>query len=89
VRWSLLKKPSNVSGEAKQAIAALEREDAGFVHRCRSLIRQRVHIFAHAHSEAHAKLRRQPLRQDLPALGDPHLEKIPPCLDDHWDHALR
>src|SRR5437879_9357667 len=39
LRWSLLKKPANISVEEKQAIAALEREDAGFVHRFRSIIR--------------------------------------------------
>src|SRR2546428_2908395 len=36
LRWSLLKKPGNVSVEDKQAIAALESEDAGFVHSFRS-----------------------------------------------------
>src|SRR5437870_2624519 len=44
LRWSLLKKPGNLSVEDKQAIAALESEDAGFVHRFRSMIRQLVHI---------------------------------------------
>jgi len=88
-RWSLLKKPSNLSGEEKQAIADLESEDTGFVHRFRSIIRQLVHIFDHAHSEAHAKLRLQQLRQDIQALGDPHLDKIPQFFDDHWDQALR
>src|SRR5229473_1856691 len=33
-RWSLLKKPSNLSGEEKQAITALESADEGFVHSC-------------------------------------------------------
>ena len=88
-RWSLLKKPSNLSGEEKQAIADLESADTGFVHRFRSIIRQLVNIFDHAHSEAHAKLRLQQLRQDIQALGDPHLEKIPQFFDDHWDQALR
>ena len=44
-RWSLLKKPANPSGEAKQAMAALEREEAGFVHRFRSIIRQLGNLF--------------------------------------------
>ena len=88
-RWSLLKKPSNLSGEEKQAITALESADEGFVHSFRHIIRQLVHIFDYAHSEAHAKLRLQQLRQDIQALGDPHLEKIPQFFDDHWDQALR
>ena len=89
LRWSLLKKPSNLSVEEKQAITALESEDEGFVHRFRSIIRQLVHIFDHAHSEAQAKLRLQQLRQDIHALEDHHLEKIPQFFDDHWDQALR
>ncbi len=88
-RWSLLKKPSNVSVDEKQAITALESEDEGFVHSFRSIIRQLVNIFDHAHSEAHAKLRLHQLRQDIHALGDPQLDKIPQFFDDHWDQALR
>src|SRR6266705_1513003 len=88
-RWSLLKKPCNVSVEEKQAITALESEDEGFGHSFRSLIRQLVHIFDHAHSEAHAKLRLQQLRKDIQSLDDPHLEKIPQFFDDHWEQALR
>src|SRR6516162_5180417 len=78
-------KPSNLSGEEKQAITALESADEGFVHRFRHIIRQLVNIFDYAHSEAHAKLRLQQLRQDIQALGDPHLDKIPQFFDDHWD----
>src|ERR671931_1250014 len=89
LRWSLLKKPSNLSAEEKQAIAALESEDAGFVHSFRNMIRQLVHIFDHAHSEAQAKLRLQQLRQDIHALEDHQLNKIPQFFDDHWDQALR
>ena len=89
LRWSLLKKPSNLSVEDKQAIAELESEDEGFVHRFRTIIRQLVHIFDHAHSEAQAKLRLQQLRQEIQALEDHHREKIPPFFDDHWDQALR
>jgi hypothetical protein len=89
LRWSLLKKPSNLSGEEKQAITALESEDEGFVHRFRSIIRQLVNIFDHAHSEAQATLRLQQLRKDIQAMEDPHLAKIPQFFDDHWDQALR
>jgi len=89
MRWSLLKKPSNLSGEEKQAITALENEDEGFVHRFRSIIRQLVNIFDHAHSEAQATLRLQQLRKDIQAMEDPHLAKIPQFFDDHWDQALR
>ena len=89
LRWSLLKKPGNLSVEEKQAIAELESEDEGFVHHFRRVIRQLVNIFDHAHSEAQATLRLQQLRQDIHAMADHHLEKIPQFLDDHWEQALR
>ena len=89
LRWSLLKKPSNLSAEEKYAIAELERVDAGFGHRFRSIIRQLVNLCDHSHSAAQAKLRLKQLRQDLRAVDDDHLEKILTCFDDHWEHALR
>ena len=89
LRWSLLKKPTNLSAEEKQAIAELEREDEGFVHSFRSIIRQLVNIFDHSHSEAQAKLRLQQLRKDIRAVDDDHLEKILTFFDDHWEQALR
>src|SRR6266404_5933204 len=70
-------------------MAELESEEEGFVHHCRHVIRQLVHIFDYAHSDAQAKLRLQPLRQDIHARADHHLEKILTFFDDHWDHALR
>jgi hypothetical protein len=89
LRWSLLKKPANISVEEKQAIAELTSEDAGFVHSFRSIIRQLVNIFDHSHSEAQAELKLHQLRKDIQAMEDPHLDKIPQFLDDHWEQALR
>jgi Transposase len=89
LRWSLLKKPTNLSVEEKQASAALESKDEGFVHRFRSIIRQLVNIFDHSHSEAQAKIRLLQLRQDIRAVNDDHLEKILTFLDAHWEQALR
>ena len=89
LRWSLLKKPTNVSAEEKQAMAELEREDEGFVHSFRSIIRQLVNLFDHSHSEAQAKIRLKQLRKDIRAVDDDHLEKILTFFDDHWDQALR
>ncbi len=88
-RWSLLKKPGNLSPEEKQALAELESEDEGFVRSFRNIIRQLVNIFDHAHSEAQAKLRLQQLRQDIHVLEDRHLDKISQFFDDHWEQALR
>src|SRR5712692_5942321 len=89
LRWSLLKKPAHVSVEEKQAIAELEREDTGVVRSFRSLIRQLVTLFDHAHREAQAKRRLQQLRKDIQAVEDHHLDKSVQCFDDHWDQALR
>jgi Na+/phosphate symporter len=75
--------------EDKQAMTELESAEAGVVHSCRSILRQLVHICDHAHSATQAKRRLQPLRKARQALEDPHLEKMPQCLDDHWDQALR
>ena len=89
MRWSLLKKPANLSAEEKQALAELERADEGFVHSFRNIIRQLVNIFDHAHSEAQAKLRLHQLRKDIHALEDQHLNKMLQFFDDHWEQALR
>jgi hypothetical protein len=89
LRWSLLKKPTNVSAEEQQAIAELARADEGFVHRFRSIIRPLVHLFDHSHSEAQAEIRLQQLRQDIRAVDDDHLEKILTFFDDHWEQALQ
>jgi hypothetical protein len=88
MRWSLLKKPSNLSAEEKQAIAEVEKADAGFVKSFRSLIRQLVNLFDHSHSEAQARLRLKQLRRDIEAIGDKELNKILNFLDDHWDQAF-
>ena len=89
LRWSLLKKPGNLSVEEKQAITELESEDEGFVHSFRNIIRQLVNIFDHTHSQAQAQLRLKQLRQDIHALEDHPLAKIPQFFDDHWEQALR
>jgi hypothetical protein len=89
LRWSLLKQPAHLALEEKQAMAALESEEAGVVQRCRPIMRQRVHSFDPTHSEAHARSRLKQLRQDITTLEDRNLEKILPFFDDHWEHALR
>ena len=89
LRWSLLKKPANVSGEEKQAMTALERDDEGFVDRFRRIIRPLVNSFDHAHSEAQAKCKLTQLRQEIHAVDDDHLQKMLTFFDDHWAQAFR
>ena len=89
MRWSLLKKPVNLSIEERKAIEELEKVDEGFVSSFRSIIRQVVNIFDHSHSEAQAKLRLKQLRKDIQAVEDKELDKILKFFDDHWDQAFR
>ncbi len=88
MRWSLLKKPVNLSTEEKEAIEELEHLDEGFVKSFRSIIRQLANIFDHSHSESQAKLRLKQLKADIQAVEDKHLDKILKFFDDHWDQAL-
>ena len=88
MRWSLLKKPVNVSTEERQAMDELEKADEGCVKSFRNIIRQLVNIFDHSHSEAQAKLRLKQLRTDIQAAEDKYLDKILPFFDAHWDQAL-
>ena len=88
MRWSLLKKPVNLSNEERKAIEELEKADEGFVKSFRSIIRQLVNIFDHSHSESQAKLRLKQLRTDIQAAEDKNLDKILKFFDDHWDQAF-
>jgi hypothetical protein len=76
MRWSLLKKPVNLSTEERKAIEELEKVDEGFVKSFRNIIRQLVNIFDHSHSESQAKLRLKQLRTDIESAEDKHLDKI-------------
>ena len=89
LRWVLLKKPGHLSPEEKQTIPALEREDDGFVQRFRSIMRQLVNIFDHAHSEAQVRIKLKQLSQEINTMDDGHLQKILTFFDDHWDQALQ
>ena len=88
MRWSLLKKPVNLSNEERKAIEQLEKADEGFVKSFRNIIRQLVNIFDHSHSESQVKLRLKQLRTDIDSAEDKHLDKILQFLDDHWDQAF-
>jgi hypothetical protein len=88
MRWSLLKKPVNLSPEERKAIEELEKADAGFVQSFRNIIRQLVNIFDRSHSESQVKLRVKQLRTDIEAAEDKHLDKILRFLDDPWDQAF-
>ncbi len=85
MRWSLLKKPVNLSSEERKATQELEKADAGFVQSFRNIIRHLANIFDHSHSESQVKLRLKRLRRDIAAAEDKHLDKILQFLDGPWD----
>jgi hypothetical protein len=76
MRWSLLKKPVNLSNEERKAIQELEKAGEGFVQSFRNIIRQLVNIFDHCHSESQAKLRLKQLRADIQVAEDKHLNNL-------------
>src|ERR687895_556212 len=88
MRWSLLKKPVNLSSEEREAIQELEKADEGFVQSFRNIIRQLVNIFDHCHNESQAKLRLKQLRTDIEAAEDKNLDKILQFFEDPWDQAF-
>jgi hypothetical protein len=88
-RWSLLKKPAQVSVAAKPALAALENEAAGCVRGFRTLMRPLGTLCDQAQSAAPAKRRLQPRRRDIHAVDAPPLVKRRRFLDDHGEQALR
>jgi len=55
----------------------------------RHISRPLGHRFDPAPSEAPAKLRLPPRRQESHALADQHLEQISQCFAAHWAHAWR
>ena len=88
LRWSLLKKPGNLSVEEKQAIAELESEDEGFVHSFRHIIRQLVHIFDHRT----AKRKRSSdcnSSDKISELLKTIILRRSTFFDAHWEQALR
>ena len=51
LRWSLLKKPKNLSNDERIEIKNIETDDTGFIKKFRGFIQQLVNIFDHSNSE--------------------------------------
>lgn len=88
LRWSLLKKPGNLSNEERDEIKDLEKEDKGFVIKFRGFIRQIVNIFDHSPSELSAEIKLKMLRKQIDKTENKHLSKIPKFFDEHWSEAM-
>lgn len=89
LRWTLLKKPSNLSKEEKDEIEQIEKKDAGFIKKFRSVVRQIINIFDHSNTEAQAKIKLGNLKNQIEDTENRHLNKIIKFFDDHWDEAMQ
>ena len=89
LRWTLLKKPSNLSEEEKVRIAELEEKDAGFVKNFRSFVGQIASIFDRSNTEKQAKIKLEHLKRLAENTESGHLKKICRFFEEHWDQAMR
>lgn len=89
LRWTLLKKPSNLSDDEKERITALEKTDSGFVSKFRSLIRQITNIFDHSNTELQAEVKLKNLKNRIDGMENSHLDRIAKFFSDHWDEAMQ
>ena len=91
LRWTILKKPENLTKEEKKKIRALEViEQDGFVKNFRAIIKNIVSIFDKSKTEESAKAKLRKLRKKVNAEKDNnHFCKIIKFFEDHWDEALQ
>lgn len=87
LRWSLLKKPANLSTKERSDIEEIERSD-GFILRFRSIIRQLTSIFDYSSTELQAEIKLKRLKAQIGETGNTHLGKIGKFFDDHWHQAM-
>jgi len=89
LRWSLLKKPSNLTQKEREDIEKLENRDAGFIKKFRSVIRQIVNISDHSNTEIQAKIKPENLKRQIGETENKRLGKICAFFDDHWNLAMQ
>ncbi len=89
LRWSLLKKPSNLIEQERKQIEALEKTDSGFISEFRSVIRQIVNISDHSDTEVKAEIKLKHLKKQIEPIGNNHLNRISRFSDEHWQEAMQ
>ncbi len=89
IRWTLLKKPSNLSNEERYEIESIETKDKGFIKSFRSIIRQIANIFDYSNTEIQAKTKFKDLKILVEKSQNSHLGKICTFLEEHWDEAMQ
>lgn len=89
MRWTLLKKPSNLTEEERERIEELEKTDSGFISEFRSVIRQIVNIFDYSNTEIQAEVKLEGLKRQISPMGNSSLDKICRFFDEHWREAMQ
>jgi hypothetical protein len=89
LRWSLLKKPSNLSEEERKEIEKPEKTDTGFITGFRSVIRQIVNISDHSNTEIQAGIKLKNLKNRIEPIGNNYLNRITKFFDEHWQEAMQ
>jgi hypothetical protein len=89
MRWTILKKPSNLTLDEKQMIADLEKEDSGFIGDFRKIIKRVVSLFDKSNSELQAKVKLKALKIKIEKMENAQLSKVPKFLTDHWNEAMQ
>jgi len=89
LRWSLLKKSSNLSEEERKEIEKLENTDSGFISEIRSVIRQFINISDYSDTEIRAGIKLRNLKRRIEPIGNDHLNRISRFSDDHWQEAMQ
>ncbi len=89
IRWTLLKKPSNLSSEERYEIERIENQDTGFIKNFRSIIRQIGNIFDHSNTELQAKTKFKDLKILVENAQNSHLGKVCTFFEEHWDEAMQ
>jgi len=67
----------------------LEKRDAGFIKKFRSVIRQIVNIFDHSGTEKQAEIKLEYLKTQIGNAENSHMDKICTFFDDHWNQAMQ
>jgi hypothetical protein len=89
LRWSLLKKPSNLSEEEEKKIEDLEKTDSGFISEFRSVIRHIVNISDYSNTEVQAEIKLKKLKKLICPIENTYLNKISRFFDEHWQEAMQ
>jgi len=89
LRWTLLKKPSNLSDEEKKEIESIETKDNGFISEFRSVIGQIINISDFSTAEIQAEIKYKNLKDQIGRSENSHWDKICKFFDQHWEEAMQ